>query len=154
MTDSFNFKKVSVHEGPDRSPGFLLWHVSTSWRSSIEQVLKSFDLTHPQFVILAVLGWLTRKGDRVTQAMIGKMASLDPNTTSQVIRGLEKKGFLKREPSSDGRAKNPILTENGKDVLAKALPAVESADRQFFDLLKEAEMENFLTIFQKLTKCK
>jgi len=152
MTDNFNFKKVSIHEGPGRSPGFLLWHVSTSWRSSIEQVLKFFDLTHPQFVILAVLGWLTREGERVTQAMIGKMASLDPNTTSQVIRGLEKKGFLKREPSSDGRAKNPILTEKGKDVLAKALPAVEAADRQFFDPFTEVEMETFLKIFQKLTK--
>ncbi|MGA8163863.1 MAG: MarR family transcriptional regulator [Waddliaceae bacterium] len=152
MTDNFNFNKVSVHEGPDRSPGFLLWHISTSWRSSIEQVLKSFDLTHPQFVILAVLGWLTREGDRVTQAMIGKMASLDPNTTSQVVRGLEKKGFLKREPSSDGRAKNPILTDKGKGVLAKALPAVEAADHQFFNPLTEFEMETFLKIFQKLAK--
>lgn len=154
MTNNFNFKKVSVHEGSDRSPGFLLWHVSTLWRSSIEQVLKFLDLTHPQFVILAVLGWLTREGDRVTQAMIGKMAGLDPNTTSQIIRGLEKKGFLKRKPSSDGRAKNPTLTVKGKDVLAKALPTVESTDRQFFGLLTEVEMQNFLTIFQKLTRSK
>src|SRR5579863_8953745 len=107
MSERPNFKEISIHEGPKQSPGFLLWHISTSWRSSIEAVLKTFGLTHPQFVILATTGWLTRNGEPATQVAIGKMAGLDPNTTSQVITGLEKKDLIKRETSSDGRAKNP-----------------------------------------------
>jgi DNA-binding MarR family transcriptional regulator len=89
-----DFKKISIHSGPKQSPGFLLWHVSTSWRSSIEAVLKTFGLTHPQFVVLATTGWLTKNGDFATQVMIGKIAGLDPNTNSQVIKGLEKKEFI------------------------------------------------------------
>ena len=81
-----NFNELSIHETPDRSPGFLLWHISTAWRNSIERLLKPMGLTHPQFVVLATLGWLTRNGDRVTQAAIGKMAGLDPNTISQILR--------------------------------------------------------------------
>lgn len=150
MKKSINFKEISVHDTPDRSPGFLLWHVSTAWRGSIELMLKSIGLTHPQFVILATLGWLTRKGDRVTQATIGKMAGLDPNTVSQIIRGLEQKEFIVREKSSDGRAKNPILTVRGSNILKKAMPAVETKDAEFFNNLTVEERDSMIGIFQKL----
>jgi len=151
MKKNVNFEEISVHDTPDRSPGFLLWHISTSWRSSIETILKPIGLTHPQFVVLATLGWLTRKGDRVTQAAIGEMAGLDPNTISQIIKGLEQKELIKREPSSDGRAKNPVLTFKGSKILTQALPVVETTDAQFFNSLSNKEMECMIRIFQKLT---
>lgn len=150
MKKNVNFKKISVHDVPERSPGFLLWHVSTTWRGAIELVLKPLGLTHPQFVILAALGWLTREGDRVTQAAIGKLAGLDPNTVSQIIKGLEQKELIVREKSSDGRAKNPILTRAGSEILKKALPAVEKMDGQFFQHLTDDEMESMIQLFQKL----
>ena len=150
MSERPNFKKISVHEGPKQSPGFLLWHISTSWRSSIEAVLKTFGLTHPQFVVLATTGWLTKNGELTNQAAIGKMAGLDPNTTSQIITGLEKKGLIKREASSDGRAKNPKLTTQGNELLAQALPAVEQEDGKFFHALSSQELEKLVRIFQKI----
>lgn len=150
MSERPNFKKISVHEGPKQSPGFLLWHISTSWRSSIEAVLKTFSLTHPQFVVLATTGWLTRNGELTNQAAIGKMAGLDPNTTSQIITRLEKKELIKREASSDGRAKNPKLTAQGNALLAQALPAVEQEDNKFFNVLSSQELEQLVRIFQKI----
>lgn len=150
MNRTIEFKHISVHEGPEKSPGFLLWHISTSWRSSVETVLKPLGLTHPQFVVLATLGWLTRDGERVTQMAVGKMAGLDPNTISQIMRGLEVKKLIKRVPSSDPRAKNPLLTTQGGKTLAIALPAVEKADAQFFDALTRQETEVMIRFFQKL----
>jgi DNA-binding MarR family transcriptional regulator len=150
MSERPNFKEISIHEGPKQSPGFLLWHISTSWRGSIEDVLKTFSLTHPQFVVLATTGWLTRNGELATQAAIGKMASLDPNTISQIITGLEKKGLIKREASSDGRAKNPKLTTQGNKLLAHALPAVEQRDNKFFNALSPQELDGLVLIFQKI----
>lgn len=150
MNKQLDFEKISVHEGPKQSPGFLLWHISTTWRSAIEEVLKTWGLTHPQFVVLATTGWLTRHGDRITQITIGNMAGLDPNTNSQVIKGLEQKGLIKREPSSDGRAKDVALTLQGSRILSLALPAVEQADAQFFSGLTKKEAGSCLEIFQKL----
>ncbi len=150
MGKNVDFKEISIHQTPELSPGFLLWHISTSWRTSIESILKPMNLTHPQFVVLATLGWLTRTGDRVTQAAVGKMAGLDPNTTSQILKGLEQRDLIKRDPSSDGRAKNPILTSTGNEIVAKALPAVEAADGQFFDTLTSKEMRSMIHLFQKL----
>lgn len=151
MTEIVHFDKISVHEGPKQSPGFLLWRVSTAWRTKIESTLKSFNLTHPQFVILAAIGWLTKNGATTTQAAIGKMVGLDPNTTSQVIMGLEKKGWIQREKSTDARAKSVSLTLQGISTLNLALPAVEETDAEFFGHLNPKEMGLQLKIFQKLS---
>lgn len=150
MSKELNFEKISVHDTPKQSPGFLLWHISTSWRTSIESVLKTLGLTHPQFVVMATVGWLTRNGDLVTQAAIGKMAGLDPNTNSQIIKGLEKKGFAKRVQSSDARAKNVSLTSKGATVLNQALPTVERADSNFFNPMTPKELNALINAFQKL----
>jgi len=151
MGEKLNFEKISAHDTPQKSPGFLLWHVSTAWRSSIGAVLKTLGLTHPQFVVLATLGWLTRGGDPVTQRDVGKLADLDPNTISQIIGNLEKKGLIKRAASSDGRAKNPKLTTLGSSLLAQALPVVEKTDNEFFKTLLPKELEALLKLFKKLT---
>jgi len=150
MSDKINFETISAHDTPKQSPGFLLWHISTSWRTSLESVLKILKLTHPQFVVLATIGWLTKDGSLVTQVAIGKMAGLDPNTNSQIIKGLEQKELIKRVQSSDGRAKNVSLTPSGSLRLKQALPEVEKADSHFFHILSSHERNTLTEIFQKL----
>lgn len=140
MTRVVDFDQASLFSTPEESPGFLLWRVSMRWRRTIESALKPLGLTHPQFVILATTGWLTRNGMQATQADVGRQAGLDPNTTSQILRGLEAKGLVKRTRTSDEKSKFPVLTAKGGRYLAKALPAVEHADAEFFgacDLKKE-----------------
>ena len=150
MNELFDFKKQSEYAAPEESPGYLLWRVSTHWRSTLENVLRPLGLTHPQFVILAVLAWQTRTGARVSQAMIARTAGLDPNTTSQILRGLERKKLIERTHLSDERSKNPMLTPSGNTLLAQALPAVEAADKAFFAPLSFHDMQVLLMLFQKI----
>lgn len=154
MSKRCDFSHISMHEGPKQSPGFLLWHISTAWRKSIESTLKPFGLTHPQFVVLAATGWLTRKGELVSQVAIGTMAGLDPNTNSQVLKGLEQKSLITRGVSSDGRAKSVSLTTQGAVILTEALPAVELADRAFFNPLKNDELNTLMEGFHRLMQKK
>lgn len=138
---------ISLYKKPEESPGYLLWRVSSRWRSTIEDTLKPLDLTHPQFVILATIGWLTKDHAKISQADISRAAELDPNTTSQILRGLEKKELLTRVRTLDERSKNPKLTLLGKEKLALALPAVEQADKRFFAVLSETQSTEMLNIF-------
>lgn len=151
MTQTVNFNEISVHPSAEESPGFLLWRVSALWRKAIEAVLKPLGLTHPQFVILATTGWLTRMGERASQAEIGRQAALDPNTTSQILRGLQAKGLIERSHTLDEKSKYPLLTATGVESLAKAMPAVESADAAFFESidLKGSEMLQTLQILAR-----
>lgn len=126
------WKEASRYAGPDDSPGFLLWVVSTTWRRQVEGVLAPLGLTHPQFVTLAAIDWLTRDGDPVAQAAVGRHVRLDPNTMSQILRGLEKRGLIERRKGPDSRAKNPVLTTAGREMVQQAVPLVEEVDAAFF----------------------
>jgi DNA-binding MarR family transcriptional regulator len=141
---------LSSFRGPEESPGYLLWHISLSWRNAVEAALKPFNLTHPQFVVLATTAWLTREEKKVSQIDISRASGLDPNTTSQVLRGLETKGFVQRVRSMNEKNKNPTLTEVGFSILSRALPAVEKADSNFFTVLDSEELKSLIIIFQKL----
>jgi DNA-binding MarR family transcriptional regulator len=148
MTQTVNFNEISAHPSAEESPGFLLWRVSTLWRRTIEAVLKPLGLTHPQFVLLATTGWLTRTGEKASQAEIGRHAALDPNTTSQILRGLQAKGLIERSHITAERSKYPKLTPAGAESLAQAIPAVERADAAFFASvnLKKSKMLQTLQI--------
>lgn len=150
MNIAKKIEKLTLFKTPEESSGYLLWHISLAWRSAIEETLKPLDLTHPQFVVLVTTAWLTRNGDHISQIDISKAAALDPNTTSQVLRGLELKSFIQRTRSLNERSKNPCLTDDGLRILEQALPAIEKTDTKFFASLSTNEKNDFIKIFQKL----
>lgn len=144
------WKAVSDFVGPEESPGFLLWQVSTRWRRQMEAALATVDLTHVQFVILASVGWLTREGNQVTQIELARHCQTDITMTSQVLRTLERKGFIERKHrDGDERSKRPCVTDKGAQLIEKALPLVESVDREFFGPLK-SDTKRCVEILQKL----
>jgi DNA-binding MarR family transcriptional regulator len=144
------WNKISHFEGPEESPGFLLWQVSTKWRRQIEAKLAALDLSHPQFVILASIRWLTRNGKLVTQVELARHAGTDINMTSQILRTLEKKGLIERQRrEGDERSKFPSLTKSGSALIERALPIVETVDHAFFAKLQQ-DTKKCIEILQKL----
>lgn len=152
MKPKITIEKITIYNKPEESPGYLLWRVSSRWRGAIEDTLKPLDLTHPQFVILATIGWLTKDHAKISQIDISKAAELDPNTTSQILRGLEKKELITRVRRLDERSKNPKLTLLGMKKLALAMPAVETTDTLFFSSLTKEQSASLNKIFLKLIK--
>jgi DNA-binding MarR family transcriptional regulator len=132
VRETVDWSRTTRFAGPEDSPGFLLWQVSSAWRRAIEQALAPLGLTHPQFVALACLGWLTRDGAPVVQATLGRQMRTDPNTVSQILRGLEARGLVTRERGVDDRTRRPKLTADGARMVAEAVPRVEAVDASFF----------------------
>ena len=121
--------------------------VYNKWHSMIKKELKKMNLTHPQFVVLASLAYLSQNGNEVTQIMISKLSGIDVMTVSQILNLLEKNDFVKRkEHSRDTRAKAVILSKKGEEVLQKAVPLVEQIDEIFFEKLDtdEEQFKHFL----------
>ena len=121
--------------------------VYNKWHSMIKKELKKMNLTHPQFVVLASLAYLSQDSDEVTQVMISKLSGIDVMTVSQILNLLEKNDFVKRkEHSRDTRAKAVILNKKGEEVLQKAVPLVEQIDEIFFEKLDidEKQFKHFL----------
>jgi DNA-binding MarR family transcriptional regulator len=118
---------------PSASPGFLLWHATLRWQRSIAAVLAPLDLTHVQFVLLASTWWLNRDGERPNQVQVARHAGTDVKMTSEVLRSLERKRLLSRDPDLvDTRAKRLQVTDAGGRLAIAAIEAVEAADAEFF----------------------
>ena len=121
--------------------------VYNKWHSMIKKELKKMNLTHPQFVVLASLAYLSQDSNEVTQVMISKLSGIDVMTVSQILNLLEKNDFAKRkEHSRDTRAKAVILNKKGEEALQKAVPLVEKIDEIFFKKLDtdEEQFKHFL----------
>ncbi len=121
--------------------------VYNKWHSMIKKELKKMNLTHPQFVVLASLAYLSQDSNEVTQVMISKLSGIDVMTVSQILNLLEKNDFVKRkEHSRDTRAKSVILNKKGEEALQKAVPLVEKIDEIFFEKLDtdEEQFKHFL----------
>ncbi|TGK12447.1 MarR family transcriptional regulator [Leptospira fletcheri] len=115
------------------SPGFLLWQVSNLWQREIRKILEPLDLTHAQFVVLAVTYWLECSGVETTQIRISDQAKTDPMSTSTALRTLEGKKMVSRfAHDSDTRAKLVRVTSEGKNLLKVAVQKVEAFDERFF----------------------
>jgi MarR family transcriptional regulator, organic hydroperoxide resistance regulator len=146
------WKKISQFEGPEKSPGFLLWQVSTKWRRLVETALAQVGLTHPQFVLLACLGWLTRNQAHVSQVELARYCKTDVTMTSQLLRTLEKKGYIERRlREGNERSKFPTVTESGSRLIAQAIPLVEEVDRHFFGKLGP-KTEECLILWHELSR--
>lgn len=133
----FQFKR------PEDSPGFLLAQVTMLWQRKQKRVLEPLNLTHTQFVLLSSLAWLSIENNSVTQVDIANLSNTDRMMVSKVLRTLEEKKFISRhEHKTDTRAKVIKLTQEGAEVLQKAIVKVESADFDFFSCI-ETNLKTF-----------
>ncbi|MDO5053817.1 MarR family winged helix-turn-helix transcriptional regulator [Pasteurella oralis] len=137
--------KYSHYKKTEESTGLLFWQTTVLWQRKIKEVLQPLDLTHTQFVILAVVEELSEKVDEITQKMISDFSMIDVMTVSSTVRLLEKKHYIVRVQSkNDTRAYSICNTTQGKERLIQAIKQVEDVDSQFFFANKQA-----LTQFQE-----
>ncbi len=142
--------KIDYSENADRIPGFLLWQVSKLWQRQLNSVLKDLDLSSTQAVILGNIVRMTGQKKPVTQISLADQTKVDPMTTSQSIRTLEKKKLIKRIVSEkDKRAFSIQPTTNGVKVTLEALQRIAQAHEEFFQPL-EKELNLFSYELQKL----
>jgi DNA-binding MarR family transcriptional regulator len=145
------FPSPRFKKNANASTGLIFIKVYNKWHSTIKNELRDVGITHPQFVVMTVLNFLSQNDDYVTQSSIAKMADMDVMSVSQIIRGLEEKGYLSRTANpKDTRANAVQLLQKGQEAIRLALPVVEKIDEEFFGVLREDEGV-FLDLLHRLT---
>jgi DNA-binding MarR family transcriptional regulator len=133
---------------PSESPGFLLWHATLRWQRGISEALAPLGLTHVQFVLLASTWWLNGQGRRPSQIALAEFAGTDVKMTSQVVRGLERKGLIQREVDhEDTRARQLRVTRSGARLAPRAIAVVQQVDAEFFE---EVPAEDAMRLLRQL----
>jgi DNA-binding MarR family transcriptional regulator len=126
----------------DASTGLIFIRAYNQWHAAIKNELRKVGITHPQFVVMTVINFLSQADDFVTQTSVAKMADMDVMSVSQIIRGLEKKDYLARTAHpKDTRANADRLLDRGQEAIKRALPLVEKIDEDFFGVLSAGETQ-------------
>src|SRR4051812_14496860 len=111
--------------------GPALWRAGLRWQRAAGAALRSLELTHVQALLLASARWLETAGhDRPTQRRLAQHAGTDVMMTSQVLRALEARGLLAREPDPrDARARRIAVTPAGAALAERAADVLADVDR-------------------------
>jgi DNA-binding MarR family transcriptional regulator len=132
--------------------GYIMWKVTNNWQKMMKAELQEVDLTHVQFALLRSCHALNERHSTygVTQIQIAQNSDIDPMMASEVLRTLEKKGYVNRLPHpQDTRAKLISLTASGEAIMERARQIAKRADQRFFSKLGP-EMPEFIARLKQL----
>lgn len=116
-------------------------------RRALEDRLKPYGLTSPQWAVLARLA----EQDNRSPSVIGKSLHMDKPTATGVIDRLEKKGLVKRTRSSmDRRVVIVMLTAKGKNLLEKLPPLAKEVNLMAARGIEPEEMERLKGQLRKI----
>lgn len=118
---------------PEKAVGFVLWRVLHRYLREMDRTLAPLDLTHLQFMTLAMAAWLARSGEPVTQAALARHGDIHRMQVSQMLKALEGKGLVARARGvTDVRTKHVEVTDAGVAVLRDAMPLAITVQRDLF----------------------
>ncbi|MBN9412536.1 MAG: winged helix-turn-helix transcriptional regulator [Candidatus Paracaedimonas acanthamoebae] len=136
---------------PEDSPGFLLWQSTIIWQRLIKKALDQHNISHSQFVIMALLLWFKGHHYDTTQTLIINWSKLDKMTVSKSLKKLVSQGLVQRfELETDTRAKTVVLTDKGENLVHQLVPIVEKIDAEFFGKVVKNDKKLLTQILKKL----
>jgi DNA-binding MarR family transcriptional regulator len=122
--------------------GYTLMHAAQTWRTEATAVLKPHGLTVPQFlVVMALYRQARHDWAPLTQTEIAARLGMDANTTSQIVRGLERRGILQRSRHpADARAMALALTAAGQDTARNASADARQLNDTYFSVISAEQL--------------
>lgn len=101
-----------------------------------------------------IIGYLRRNSDReVFQRDIESNFAISRSTVTNIVKLMEKKGYIKREPVMfDARLKKLTLTKKGVELGISLEKSIRQNEEKFSKLLEPEEKDQFLFLIRKLRK--
>jgi len=126
------FETVSLG-APENAVGFVTWRVVHRYQREVDRALQPYDLTHLQFITLALVAWMGREGNAATQSQLARFGDIHPMQVSNVLKALEHKKMVSRDAApSHALAKKVRLTKDGLKKLGRVLPIVMDIQLRVF----------------------
>jgi DNA-binding MarR family transcriptional regulator len=119
----------------------LCLHVQRAARAlarRFDEVLRPFGLTNGQFSLLMSLN----RPEPPPMAPVAKLLAMDRTTLTAALKPLERRGLVKvlTDPA-DRRSRTLLLTPEGEELLARAMPVWESTHREIEGMIPAGEPE-------------
>jgi len=132
---------------PD-APGlwYCNWKIWLEARRLLDRALAPLELRAKEFWMLVLAG-----PGNVSQHEIADLCGLDPSSLVAKLDGLERRGWVRRQPNPRDRRVHWVQrTEAGDRLLAQALPLAQRAEARQLAALSAAQQRQLVTAMRKL----
>lgn len=148
--------KEHFDKDPYDDVGFLIWQIMKTWQRGKHKLLDEFGLTGSQMEILSAAFHLSQSEEEVTQIAISNLTTVDPMTTSTILRNLQKKDLINRKSSeTDTRARVVEITDEGEELFLRAVTKVKSSTDEILKEIDEValktQLRSLLEVINKLS---
>lgn len=97
--------------GPEGYLTYLLRQANASVRLTLDRALAAEGVTYPQHSALTII----RAYEAISSADLARIAVLTPQTVNGIVRALEERGAIRKEPDAvHGRILRLTVTEEGR----------------------------------------
>jgi MarR family transcriptional regulator, repressor for mepA len=119
----------------------------------VDSNLMQFDITNQQARVVGFIGEKQDEGIIVNQKDIESYLDITGASVSNLLRGLEKKGFIERiRSASDDRAKEISLTLKGIELIATFNSVFSETEDKIVQGMTEEQKKLFLELLKKVLK--
>ncbi len=142
IEEKLNIDPTDLHA---YSTGLLQGTAYSRLHSHLTKTLYQFSVNIPEWKLL---GQLHEHG-KIKLSVLADLLSYDPPMVTKLVKQLEKKGLVKREPDRlDERAKIIHITPRGNKLIIAAEPEVK---KTMYTILKGVTHEELVTYLKVLT---
>ena len=126
----------------EKKIGLLIWQVSNYWQTNLRKILKDYNLTLNEYLILESIKSLQRNKNEIAQNEISIYAGIDISFASVTFKLLESKKLIVRIIKKDNRKKIIEMLVSGNNLYNKINPLILEKEKNIFDKLQN-ESNNF-----------
>lgn len=130
-------------------PGFLIRRLNQIHIALFFESCKDFAITPVQYGLLTTLS----EQPGLDQTSLCAEVGVDRTTMADVLRRLEERGLVKREPSpADGRQKIANITKKGTRIMTDMYESMREAQVRFLEPLNAEERTEFVRMMMQLVE--
>ncbi len=131
-----------------------LMSIHFRWHRLIQAIQQQEGLDQETVVNGRILGYLVRNKDsNIYQKDIEREACLTKSAVSNIVSGMERKGYVRRQAVlDDARLKRIVLTEEGEATYNKLLGTYKTVELNFVKGLTVRDQETLISLLTHINK--
>lgn len=127
--------------------GFLLSKAAQKIKSNADEELETYNISSQHFGVLIYLNQI----ENVSQIDIANALLIDRTTMVKIIDQLENENYVQRlKNPTDRRKYNIVISNEGKQLLAKVEKRIKEIEQEFLSPLSKDEVNNLISNLKKL----
>jgi len=124
----------------EKKIGLLVWQLSNFWQAKLRIILKKYNLSLNEYLILETIFHLEKYLKPSSQSIISSFSGIDESVISVSLKSLVRKKLVKRKVDNDNRKKVISMLSVGNKLFEEIFPQINYQEQNLFDKLQNEKL--------------